>query len=41
VSYEHALRFGEKARAELAGLPPSPAKDALETLTAYVVSRRS
>ncbi len=40
-SYEHALRFGEKARAELAGLPPSPAKEALETLTSYVVSRRS
>jgi len=40
-SYEHALRFGEQARAELAAVPPSPYRDALEILTSYVVSRRS
>ena len=40
-SYEHALRFSEKARAELATMPPSPSREALETLTSYVVSRRS
>jgi heptaprenyl diphosphate synthase len=40
-SYEHALRFGEKARAELLSLPESPYRDALEILTSYVVSRRS
>ena len=40
-SYEHALRFGEKARAELLSLPESHYRDALEILTSYVVSRRS
>lgn len=39
-SYEHALRFGEKARAELVAMPPSPYRDALEALTYYVVRRR-
>ena len=40
-SYEHALRFGEQARAELTAVPPSPYRDALEILTSYVVSRRN
>jgi heptaprenyl diphosphate synthase len=40
-SYQEALRFGEKARSELAALPASTYRDALETLTSYVVSRRS
>jgi heptaprenyl diphosphate synthase len=40
-SYEHALRFGEQARAELGGMPPSPSRDALEALTSYVVRRRN
>jgi len=39
-SYEHALRFGEKARAELVAMPPSSYRDALEALTYYVVRRR-
>jgi heptaprenyl diphosphate synthase len=31
--------YAGRARAELAGLPPSPAVDALDTLTGYVVDR--
>jgi geranylgeranyl pyrophosphate synthase len=40
-SYEVARRFGERARAALAGFPPSVHKDALEELTHYVVRRRN
>jgi heptaprenyl diphosphate synthase len=40
-SYEFAQTFGEKARAELAAFPPSPYRDAFESLTYYVVGRRS
>jgi heptaprenyl diphosphate synthase len=40
-SYEHARMFGEKARDELKEFPPSPHRDALESLTYYVVRRRN
>jgi len=40
-SYEYALSFGVKARAELAIFPPSPFRDAFESLTYYVVRRRN
>ena len=40
-SYEHARTFGDKARAELSGFRPSPYRDALESLTEYVVGRRN
>jgi heptaprenyl diphosphate synthase len=40
-SYGYAKAFGDKARAELQGFPPSPYRDAFESLTHYVVRRRS
>lgn len=40
-SYEHAARFGDKARAVLEHFPPSVYRDALEQLTYYVVRRRN
>jgi geranylgeranyl pyrophosphate synthase len=40
-SYAYAKTFGEKARAELGVFPPSAHRDALESLTYYVVGRRS
>lgn len=40
-SYEYARQFGEKARAELAAFAPSAYRDALESLTYYVVRRRN
>ena len=40
-SYEHAREFGEKARKQLESFPPSPYRDALESLTYYVVRRRN
>lgn len=41
ASYEYAREFGEKARDELREFPPSAHRDALESLTYYVVRRRS
>src|SRR5205823_5310518 len=40
-SYEYARTFGEKARAELQAFVASPHRDALESLTSYVVGRRN
>ena len=40
-SYGYAKTFGDKARAELQAFPPSPYRDAFESLTYYVVRRRS
>jgi geranylgeranyl pyrophosphate synthase len=40
-SYEYARDYSEKARAELEPFPPSAHRDALESLTYYVVRRRS
>jgi geranylgeranyl pyrophosphate synthase len=40
-SYAYARTFGEKARAELEAFPPSAYRDALESLTYYVVGRRN
>ena len=40
-SYGYARDFGEKARAELTAFEPSPHRDALESLTYYVVRRRN
>jgi heptaprenyl diphosphate synthase component 2 len=40
-SYAYAKTFGDKARGELAAFPPSAYRDALESLTYYVVGRRS
>lgn len=40
-SYSYAREFGEKARAELAAFAPSAHRDALESLTYYVVRRRN
>jgi len=40
-SYAYAKSFGDKARAELRAFPPSAYRDALESLTYYVVGRRS
>jgi heptaprenyl diphosphate synthase len=39
-SYAYAKTFGDKARAELVAFPPSAYRDALESLTYYVVGRR-
>jgi heptaprenyl diphosphate synthase len=40
-SYGYARTFGDKARAELLVFPPSAYRDALESLTYYVVGRRN
>jgi geranylgeranyl pyrophosphate synthase len=40
-SYGYAKTFGDKAREELRAFPPSPYRDAFESLTYYVVGRRS
>lgn len=40
-SYAYAKTFGDKARAELQAFPPSGYREALESLTYYVVGRRS
>jgi len=40
-SYGYARTFGDKARAELQAFPPSGYRDALESLTYYVVGRRN
>jgi heptaprenyl diphosphate synthase len=40
-SYGYAKAFGDKARAELQAFPPSAFRDAFESLTHYVVRRRS
>src|ERR1700736_4188556 len=40
-SYGYAKAFGDKARAELQAFPPSAYRDAFESLTHYVVRRRS
>src|ERR1700682_1464059 len=40
-SYAYAKTFGDKARDELKAFPPSAHRDALESLTYYVVGRRS
>jgi heptaprenyl diphosphate synthase len=40
-SYGYAREFGEKARAELKAFPPSEHREALESLTHYVIRRRS
>jgi heptaprenyl diphosphate synthase len=40
-AYAYAKTFGDKARAELAAFPPSAYREALESLTYYVVRRRS
>jgi len=40
-SYGYAKTFGAKAREELQAFPPSPYRDAFESLTYYVVGRRS
>jgi heptaprenyl diphosphate synthase len=40
-SYGYAKAFGDKARAELQVFPPSAYRDAFESLTHYVVRRRS
>jgi heptaprenyl diphosphate synthase len=40
-AYAYAKTFGDKARAELQGFPPSGYRDALESLTYYVVRRRN
>ena len=40
-SYGYAKVFGDKARAELQAVPPSPYRDAFEALTHYVVGRRN
>src|SRR4029077_3017596 len=40
-SYGYAKAFGDKARAELQAFPPSPYRDAFESLTYYVVGRRN
>jgi geranylgeranyl pyrophosphate synthase len=40
-SYAYAKTFGDKARAELAAFSPSAYRDALESLTYYVVGRRN
>ena len=40
-SYGYAKAFGDKARAELQAFPPSAYRDAFESLTHYVVGRRS
>ena len=37
---DKALHYAESAAAALAALPPSPARDALETLARYAVERR-
>jgi heptaprenyl diphosphate synthase len=40
-SYGYAREFGEKARSELKAFAPSQHRDALESLTHYVIRRRS
>jgi heptaprenyl diphosphate synthase len=40
-SYGYAKTFGDRARAELQAFPPSAHRDALESLTHYVIRRRS
>ncbi len=40
-SYGYARTFGDKARAELQAFPPSAYRDALESLSYYVVGRRN
>jgi len=40
-AYAYAKTFGDKARAELEAFPPSAYREALESLTHYVVGRRS
>ncbi len=40
-SLEHAQAFSERARAELQVFPPSPAREALEELTRFVVRRKN
>ena len=40
-AYAYAKTFGDQARAELEAFPPSAYRDALESLTYYVVRRRS
>jgi heptaprenyl diphosphate synthase len=40
-SYGYAKAFGDKARVELQAFPPSAYRDAFESLTHYVVRRRS
>ena len=40
-AYDYARTFGDKARAELQVFPPSAYRDALESLTYYVVGRRN
>jgi geranylgeranyl pyrophosphate synthase len=40
-SYAYARDYGEKARAELDAFPSSSYRDALESLTYYVVRRRN
>jgi heptaprenyl diphosphate synthase len=40
-SYGYAKAFGDKARGELQAFPPSAYRDAFESLTHYVVRRRS
>jgi heptaprenyl diphosphate synthase len=40
-SYAYAKTFGDRARAELEAFPPSAYRDALESLTYYVVRRRN
>lgn len=40
-SYGYAKAFGDKARTELQAFPPSAYRDAFESLTYYVVRRRS
>ena len=41
ASLEHASRFSERARAELQVFAPSPAREALEELTRFVVRRKN
>jgi heptaprenyl diphosphate synthase len=41
ASYGYAREFGDKARSELSALPASPYREALESLTHYVVGRRN
>jgi heptaprenyl diphosphate synthase len=40
-SYGYAQSFGDRARLELRAFAPSPCRDALESLTYYVVRRRN
>jgi len=40
VAQEHMHRHAESARAELAGLPPSDARDALDRLVTFTITRK-